>query len=184
MTTPPDIEKILFSEDQIQQRIQEVAAEISGAFAGREIKLVSVLKGSIYFLTALTRALKGDSKQQGNWGEVVLARILSECGLREGHEYHTQVNIEVDKGKRYQPDVIVHLPQDKDIIIDAKVSLTAYERWYNAGDELEKAVAIKEHVTSVRNHIRAILLELGAHSQLEAVARARSLALVQEEQAS
>ncbi|HIC8841678.1 DNA recombination protein RmuC [Aeromonas sp. 602200] len=105
---------------------------------------------------ALTRALKGDSKQQGNWGEVVLARILSECGLREGHEYHTQVNIEVEKGKRYQPDVIVHLPQEKDIIIDAKVSLTAYERWYNAGDELEKAVALKEHVASVRNHIREL----------------------------
>ncbi|MGN5147934.1 DNA recombination protein RmuC [Aeromonas veronii] len=105
---------------------------------------------------ALTRALKGDSKQQGNWGEVVLARILSECGLREGHEYHTQVNIEVEKGKRYQPDVIVHLPQEKDIIIDAKVSLTAYERWYNAEDELEKAVALKEHVASVRNHIREL----------------------------
>ncbi|MFL9626285.1 DNA recombination protein RmuC [Aeromonas jandaei] len=105
---------------------------------------------------ALTRALKGDSKQQGNWGEVVLARILSECGLREGHEYHTQVNIEVEKGKRYQPDVIVHLPQEKDIIIDAKVSLTAYERWYNADDELEKAVVLKEHVASVRNHIREL----------------------------
>ncbi|MDX7713139.1 DNA recombination protein RmuC [Aeromonas caviae] len=105
---------------------------------------------------ALTQALKGDSKQQGNWGEVVLARILSECGLREGHEYHTQVNIEVDKGKRYQPDVIVHLPQEKDIIIDAKVSLTAYERWYNTADDLEKAVALKEHVASVRNHIREL----------------------------
>lgn len=105
---------------------------------------------------ALTRALKGDNKQQGNWGEVVLARILSECGLREGHEYHTQVNIEVDKGKRYQPDVIVHLPQEKDIIIDAKVSLTAYERWYNSDDELEKSVALKEHVASVRNHIREL----------------------------
>ncbi|BBQ55109.1 DNA recombination protein RmuC [Aeromonas jandaei] len=105
---------------------------------------------------ALTRALKGDNKQQGNWGEVVLARILSECGLREGHEYHTQVNIEVEKGKRYQPDVIVHLPQEKDIIIDAKVSLTAYERWYNADDELEKSVALKEHVASVRNHIREL----------------------------
>ncbi|HHQ4747491.1 TPA: DNA recombination protein RmuC [Aeromonas veronii] len=105
---------------------------------------------------ALTRALKGDSKQQGNWGEVVLARILSECGLREGHEYHTQVNIEVEKGKRYQPDVIVHLPQEKDIIIDAKVSLTAYERWYNADDELEKSVALKEHLASVRNHIREL----------------------------
>ncbi|MEW7866730.1 DNA recombination protein RmuC [Aeromonas diversa] len=105
---------------------------------------------------ALTRALKGDSKQQGNWGEVVLARILSECGLREGHEYETQVSLTSDKGQRYQPDVIVHLPQGKEIIIDAKVSLTAYERWYNSDDELEKAVALKEHVASVRGHIREL----------------------------
>ncbi|SIQ94957.1 DNA recombination protein RmuC [Aeromonas sp. RU39B] len=105
---------------------------------------------------ALTRALKGDSKQQGNWGEVVLARILSECGLREGHEYDTQVSLTSDKGQRYQPDVIVHLPQGKDIIVDAKVSLTAYERWFNSDDELEKAVALKEHVASVRGHIREL----------------------------
>lgn len=105
---------------------------------------------------ALTRALKGDSKQQGNWGEVVLARILSECGLREGHEYETQVSLTSDKGQRYQPDVIVHLPQGKDIIVDAKVSLTAYERWFNSDDELEKAVALKEHVASVRGHIREL----------------------------
>ena len=105
---------------------------------------------------ALTRALKGDSKQQGNWGEVVLARILSECGLREGHEYETQVSLTSDKGLRYQPDVIVHLPQGKEIIIDAKVSLTAYERWYNSDDELEKAVALKEHVASVRGHVREL----------------------------
>ena len=105
---------------------------------------------------ALTRALKGNSKQQGNWGEVVLARILSECGLREGHEYDTQVSLTSDKGQRYQPDVIVHLPQGKDIIVDAKVSLTAYERWFNSDDELEKAVALKEHVASVRGHIREL----------------------------
>ncbi|WP_368166143.1 DNA recombination protein RmuC [Aeromonas sp. R9-1] len=105
---------------------------------------------------ALTRALKGDSKQQGNWGEVVLARILCECGLREGHEYQTQVSLTSDKGQRYQPDVIVELPQGKQIIIDAKVSLTAYERWFNSDDELEKAVALKEHVASVRNHIREL----------------------------
>nr|WP_227002261.1 DNA recombination protein RmuC [Aeromonas schubertii] len=105
---------------------------------------------------ALTRALKGDSKQQGNWGEVVLARILCECGLREGHEYQTQVSLTSDKGLRYQPDVIVELPQGKQIIIDAKVSLTAYERWFNSDDELEKAVALKEHVASVRNHIREL----------------------------
>ncbi|MGO1246202.1 MAG: DNA recombination protein RmuC [Oceanisphaera sp.] len=105
---------------------------------------------------ALTRALKGDSKQQGNWGEVVLARVLSESGLREGHEYSTQMSLNNAEGKRYQPDVIVHLPQNKDIIIDAKVSLTAYERYYNGDDALAREQALRDHVTSVRGHIREL----------------------------
>ncbi|WP_425445083.1 DNA recombination protein RmuC [Zobellella endophytica] len=116
---------------------------------------------------ALTRALKGDSKQQGNWGEVVLARVLSESGLREGHEYSTQQSLTNADGKRYQPDVVVHLPQDKDIIIDAKVSLTAYERYFNGEDEIEREQALREHVASVRGHIR----ELGRkdYQQLQGV---------------
>ncbi|MCC4265204.1 DNA recombination protein RmuC [Oceanimonas baumannii] len=105
---------------------------------------------------ALTRALKGDSKQQGNWGEVVLSRVLSESGLREGHEYSTQQSLSNADGKRYQPDVIVHLPQDKDIIIDAKVSLTAYERYFNGETEPEREQALREHVASVRGHIREL----------------------------
>lgn len=116
---------------------------------------------------ALTRALKGDSKQQGNWGEVVLARVLSESGLREGHEYSTQQSLTNADGKRYQPDVVVHLPQDKDIIIDAKVSLTAYERYFNGEDEAGRELALREHVASVRGHIR----ELGRkdYQQLQGV---------------
>ncbi|WP_116475283.1 DNA recombination protein RmuC [Zobellella maritima] len=105
---------------------------------------------------ALTRALKGDSKQQGNWGEVVLARVLSESGLREGHEYSTQLSLNNADGKRYQPDVVVHLPHDKDIIIDAKVSLTAYERYYNGEQQVEREQALREHVASVRGHIREL----------------------------
>ncbi len=105
---------------------------------------------------ALTRALKGDSKQQGNWGEVVLSRVLSESGLREGHEYSTQLSLNNAEGKRYQPDVVVHLPQDKDIIIDAKVSLTAYERYFNGEDPAEREQALRDHVTSVRGHIREL----------------------------
>nr|WP_319783142.1 DNA recombination protein RmuC [Oceanisphaera sp. IT1-181] len=117
--------------------------------------------------TALTRALKGDSKQQGNWGEVVLSRVLSESGLREGHEYSTQLSLNNAEGKRYQPDVVVHLPQDKDIIIDAKVSLTAYERYYNGEDAQAREQALREHVNSVRGHIR----ELGRkdYQQLQGV---------------
>lgn len=104
----------------------------------------------------LTKALKGDNKQQGNWGEIILARILSESGLREGHEYDVQVSLNNEQGKRYQPDVIVHLPDDKDIIVDSKVSLTAYERYFNAEDKLERDQALQEHVTSIRSHIREL----------------------------
>ena len=104
----------------------------------------------------LTKALKGDNKQQGNWGEVILARILSESGLREGHEYDVQVSLNNEHGKRFQPDVIVHLPLDKDVVVDSKVSLTAYERYFNAEDEVTRKQALQEHVTSVRSHIREL----------------------------
>ena len=104
----------------------------------------------------LTQALKGDNKAQGNWGEVVLARVLSESGLREGHEYQTQISLENEEGKRYQPDVVVHLPQNKDVVIDAKMSLIAYERFFNAENVAEQELALGEHVASVRSHIRGL----------------------------
>ncbi|WP_428466100.1 DNA recombination protein RmuC [Photobacterium minamisatsumaniensis] len=104
----------------------------------------------------LTQALKGDNKAQGNWGEVVLSRVLSESGLRDGHEYQTQVSLENDDGKRYQPDVVVHLPQSKDVVIDAKMSLLAYERFFNAETSAEQELALSEHVASVRGHIRGL----------------------------
>lgn len=104
----------------------------------------------------LTQALKGDNKAQGNWGEVVLARVLSESGLREGHEYHTQVNLEDSSGKRYQPDVVVHLPQDKDVVVDAKMSLVAYERYFHAESQEERDQALSEHLVSLRSHIRGL----------------------------
>ncbi|MBC7001196.1 DNA recombination protein RmuC [Photobacterium sp. BZF1] len=104
----------------------------------------------------LTQALKGDNKAQGNWGEVVLARVLSESGLREGHEYQTQISLENEDGKRYQPDVVVHLPQNKDVVIDAKMSLVAYERFFNADNVAEQELALGEHVASVRSHIRGL----------------------------
>lgn len=105
---------------------------------------------------ALTQALKGDSKQQGNWGEVVLARMLSQSGLREGHEYETQSQHRNAEGKAFKPDVIVHLPNEKDVVIDSKVSLTAYERYFNAAEENERKRALDEHVRSVRTHIKQL----------------------------
>lgn len=104
----------------------------------------------------LTRALKGDNKTQGNWGEVVLTRVLEASGLREGYEYKTQVSIENDARSRMQPDVIVRLPQGKDVVIDAKMTLVAYERYFNAEDEYTRETALQEHIASVRNHIRLL----------------------------
>jgi DNA recombination protein RmuC len=106
--------------------------------------------------TNLTNALKGDNKQQGNWGEVILQRILESSGLREGHEYKTQVSYKNENGQRLQPDVVVHLPQNRDIIIDSKVSLVAYERFFNAKDSETQKTALQDHVLSVRQHIRGL----------------------------
>ncbi len=106
--------------------------------------------------SALTNALKGDNKIQGNWGELVLERILKESGLRKGHEYETQKSLKDDAGKRYQPDVVVHLPNDKDIVIDSKVSLIAHEKLVNAENDESKQLAIKEHILSVRGHIKGL----------------------------
>ncbi|RUO60584.1 DNA recombination protein RmuC [Pseudidiomarina insulisalsae] len=116
---------------------------------------------------ALTRALKGDSKTQGNWGEVVLERILTQSGLREGHEYETQSHHRDEDGKSFKPDVVVHLPNDKDVVIDSKVSLVAYERYFNSDDDKERAAALTEHVNSLRNHIKG--LGKKNYQQLESV---------------
>ncbi|MBL4831364.1 MAG: DNA recombination protein RmuC [Aliivibrio sp.] len=104
----------------------------------------------------LTNALKGDNKQQGNWGEVVLARVLQESGLREGHEYQTQISLENENGKRYQPDVIVHLPQEQDVVVDSKMTLIAYERYFHADNTEEKEAALRDHLTSMRAHVRGL----------------------------
>ncbi|SDH54840.1 DNA recombination protein RmuC [Vibrio xiamenensis] len=107
----------------------------------------------------LTQALKGDNKQQGNWGEVVLARVLAESGLREGHEYQTQVSLQNEAGKRYQPDVIVHLPQDKQVVIDSKMALVAYERYFNAETDTERDRALGDHLVALRAHIKGLSLK-------------------------
>lgn len=106
---------------------------------------------------ALTRALKGDNKTQGNWGEIVLEKVLKESGLREGHEYNTQVSLKNDAGKLYQPDVVVHLPNEKDVVIDSKMSLAAYERFFNEQEDSSlRESHLQEHIASVRNHIKEL----------------------------
>lgn len=103
----------------------------------------------------LTNALKGESKTQGNWGEVVLERALEESGLRKGHEFDLQVSVS-QEGKRYQPDAIIRLPDGKDIIVDSKVSLTAYEQYCTVDEPTEKERFLREHMLSVRGHIKGL----------------------------
>jgi len=104
----------------------------------------------------LTKALKGDKKLQGNWGEVILSRVLEESGLREGHEYETQFSVTDDEGQRRLPDVVVHLPENRDIVIDAKVSLNDYERYCAEEDAAERERLLRLHTAAVRNHIKAL----------------------------
>lgn len=104
----------------------------------------------------LTSALKGQAKTQGNWGELILERVLEASGLRKGHEYDVQESHTRADGSRAQPDVVVHLPEDKHLIIDAKVSLTAYEEHANAETDHQRDAAMKRHLDSVRAHIREL----------------------------
>jgi len=104
----------------------------------------------------LTSALKGSSKTQGNWGELLLERILESSGLRKGQDYDLQESHTRDDGSRVQPDVVVHLPEERHLIIDAKVSLVAYEEYVAADDDLAREAAVKRHVDSVRGHIRGL----------------------------
>ncbi len=104
----------------------------------------------------LTLALKGDSKAQGNWGEVVLERILESSGLIKDEEYKLQYSLENKEGQRVQPDVVVLLPDEKHLIIDAKVSLVAYERFTSSSDETDRKTHQKEHLISIKNHIQGL----------------------------
>lgn len=104
----------------------------------------------------LTRALKGSSKTQGNWGELVLERVLEASGLRKGEEYHVQESHTREDGSRAQPDVVIHLPADRHLVVDAKVSLTAYEDFANQEDDTERQAAVKRHMDSIRNHMKGL----------------------------
>jgi DNA recombination protein RmuC len=102
----------------------------------------------------LTKALKGDTRTQGAWGEIILERILEESGLRKGIEYDSQGGFRDAEGKLLKPDVVVHLPENKDIIIDSKVSLVAYEKYVRTEDDAEADRAIREHLMSINAHLK------------------------------
>ena len=104
----------------------------------------------------LTRALKGDVKQQGNWGELVLEKVLERSGLTEGIEYSREVQAQNAEGRIIRPDVIINLPDKKHLIVDSKLSLLAYERYVNAEDEESVNRFVKEHLISVKNHVKGL----------------------------
>ena len=106
--------------------------------------------------TNLTNALKGQNKQQGVWGEMVLEKVLESSGLREGHEYQREVSLKGDEDKIFRPDVIVNLPDNRHIIIDAKTSLIAYNEYMAAENEEDKKLHIKNHISSIKAHVKGL----------------------------
>lgn len=104
----------------------------------------------------LTRALKGDSKKQGNWGEVILEKVLERSGLVRDQEYRIQASLVSAEGGRYQPDVVIDLPDGKHLVVDAKVSLVAYERSVSAETDEEREGYVKQHLASIKNHIQEL----------------------------
>lgn len=104
----------------------------------------------------LTRALKGDNKTQGNWGEMILESVLEKSGLEKGREYFTQKNFTNENGQKFQPDVVIELPDQRHMIIDAKVSLSAYERFVNEVDTTIQKQHLNEHMQSIRRHISGL----------------------------
>nr|WP_092022088.1 DNA recombination protein RmuC [Marinobacter zhejiangensis] len=148
--------------DQLQdfrKRVEDVyTTETKDRQALRsEIKSLQELNRQITEEAAnLTRALKGDKKIQGNWGELILERVLERSGLRKGIEYETQGSYRDADGSLLRPDVIVHLPDQRNLVVDSKVSLVAYQQWINEEDETIRGEALKAHVEAVRNHIRTL----------------------------
>lgn len=148
-------EKIKEFEQKVEQTYKHESAE--RITLKTEIKnLIELNKQLSEEANNLATALKGDNKQQGNWGELVLEKILERSGLKEGEEYRTQAVTANDEGRQIKPDVIVMLPDSKHIIIDSKVSLVAYESCVNAQDETERSKFLKQHIDSVRSHIKLL----------------------------
>lgn len=102
----------------------------------------------------LTKALRGETKTQGNWGELVLERLLEASGLAKDVDFVTQCSLKAENGKRYQPDVIINLPDDKNVIIDSKVSLKAFEMYCSTDNKDDRDLALRQHVVSLKNHIK------------------------------
>ena len=170
-------EKTLKFTEQNQQNLKNILNPLQEKITDFEKKVENTHKESIDYHAALrqqiiglkdlnlqmsketinlTKALKGDSKIQGNWGELVLERVLEKSGLEKGREYEIQKSFTTEEGNRVQPDVVINLPDGKKMIVDSKVSLTAYEKYINEYDEEQKTAFLKEHVTSLKRHVEQL----------------------------
>lgn len=160
------------SLEQFRSRLETTHKEdIEGRASLKEqLKQLQTLNSQMSIETQnLTQALKGESKMQGNWGELILQRLLERSGLREGQEFEREKSFTSEEGKRLRPDVILNLPDNKHIVIDSKVSLTDYERALNAQSESERLKATKAHLQSLKNHISALATKRYEHlNQLNA----------------
>ncbi|MEZ2336013.1 DNA recombination protein RmuC [Mucilaginibacter sp. RCC_168] len=152
MILNPLKENLKAFEDKVEKVYNMEAAE-RNTLKGVITQLMDLNKQISDEAQNLTKALKGDNKKQGNWGEVILERVLERSGLVRDQEYRVQAAMQTTDGTRYQPDVIIDLPDDKHLVIDSKVSLIAYERLVNADTEEDRKLFAKAHIESIRNHI-------------------------------
>ncbi|WP_420831600.1 DNA recombination protein RmuC [Phytopseudomonas seleniipraecipitans] len=150
-------ERIQSFEKRVEESYQQEARERFSL--GKELERLQGLNQRLSEEAMnLTQALKGQ-KTQGNWGELVLERVLEHAGLQKGREYHTQVSLKSADGERFQPDVLIQLPGEKQVVVDAKVSLTAYQQSVAATDEPTRQLALKQHVLSLRSHLKGLSLK-------------------------
>ena len=148
-------EKIKTFEDKVEKTHKE-SIDYHAALRQQILGLKELNQQMSKDTLNLTKALKGDSKLQGNWGELVLERVLEKSGLEKDREYFIQQSFTNDEGKRVLPDVVIHLPDNKKMIVDSKVSLTAYEQYVNEDDESLKEQYLKNHVVSLKRHIEQL----------------------------
>lgn len=148
-------EKLKDFEEKVDQTYKSEAAE-RNSLKGEIKNLIELNRQISDEAGNLARALKGDTKKQGNWGEMILEKILERSGLEKGSEYTMQYSTTNEEGRRIQPDVIINLPDDKHIIVDSKVSLVAYDALVNSADDDTRERSLKDHILSVRNHIKIL----------------------------
>lgn len=152
--------------DPLQEKIKHFEEKIEKTY-NQEAAERNVLKGVVEQLMVqsnlirneannLTKALKGDNKQQGNWGEVILERVLERSGLTKDQEYRLQVSFSHAEGGRSQPDAIIDLPDNKHLVVDSKISLKAYELWVNESGDMERAGFLKQHIYSIETHVKEL----------------------------